>query len=159
MIKKIYEAELFYGINPAFIVFLIITILIFALLVAFWKKIDIGGRFFVSFIIIFCAFIVFCQAYTAIEAKNKVYDEYQKGNYLVAEGEISGYTTAEEGQSNLPDYFYVDNVEFQVPGFVTSWGYPLKKVEGGILENGMKVRICYIEYKYENVIMKIELLN
>lgn len=159
MNKKLYEAELFYGINPAFIVFFIITIIMFTLLVVFRKRVDRGVRYFISFIIAFFVFILSCQVYTAIDAKNKVYDEYQSGNYLVVEGIISGYTTAEKGQANLPDYFCVDNVEFQVPGFVTSWGYPLKRDEGGVLENGMNVRICYIEYKFENVIMKIEQLD
>ena len=72
---------------------------------------------------------------------------------------ISDYTTAEKSQPNLPDYFLVNDIEFQVPVFVSAWGYPLKKIDGGILENGMYVKIYYIKYKSENVIMKIEHLR
>lgn len=72
---------------------------------------------------------------------------------------ISDYTLAEEGQPNLPDRFCVGDVEFFVPGFVSPWGYPLKNVDGGILKDGIRVRICYIEYKFENVIMKLEIIE
>lgn len=156
MYKEIYEAEPFYGVNPAFVIFCVITVLITLILIAFWRKIDRGSRFSYLFILIFFIFIIFCQVYTSIDAKHKVYNAYIAGEYLTVQGVISDYTLAEEGQPNLPDSFYVDGVEFSVPGFVSAWGYPLNRVNGGILDDGMCVRICYIPYKFENVIMKIE---
>lgn len=159
MYKEIYEAKPFYGVNPAFVVFCIITVLITLLVIVFRKRVDRGVRCLISFIIVFLLFIISCQIYVTIDAKHKVYDEYQAGNYHIVEGRIDGYTLAEEGQPNLPDYFYVDDIEFQVPGFVSAWGYPLKKIDGGVLEDGMHVKIYYIHYKCENVIMKIEQLD
>ena len=159
MYKEIYEAKPFYGVNPAFVIFCVITVLITLLVIVFWKKVDTGVRCLVSAIIVFMFFIISCQAYTSIDAKRKVYNAYIAGEYLTVQGVISDYTLAEEGQPNLPDSFYVDGVEFSVPGFVSAWGYPLNRVNGGILEDGMCVRICYIPYKFENVIMKIEQLD
>ena len=159
MYKEIYEAKPFYGVNIAFVIFCVITILITLIFIAFWRKFDKGSRFFFSFILVFFIFIIFSQAYTSIDAKRKVYDVYASGEYLTVQGVISDYTLAEEGQPNLPDRFYVDGVEFSVPGFVSAWGYPLNRINGGVLENGMCVKICYIPYKFENVIMKIEQLE
>lgn len=156
---KIYEARPFYGINPAFVILCIIIVVIAVLLFVFWKRVDIGVRCLISFITVFLLFIVFCQIYTSIDAKNKIYDEYKAGNYLIVEGIITDYTLAEEGQPNLPDNFTVNSVKFTVPGFVSTWGYPLKSVDGGVLKDGMKVRIHYITYKFENVIMMIEQLE
>ncbi|MBO5418361.1 MAG: hypothetical protein J6A50_07155 [Clostridia bacterium] len=159
MYKEIYEAKPFYGVNPAFVIFCVITVLIALLVIVFWKKVDTGVRCLALAIIVFLFFIISCQAYTSIDAKRKVYHAYVAGEYLTVQGVISDYTLAEEGQPNLPDSFFVDGVEFSVPGFVSAWGYPLNRVNGGILEDGMCVRICYIPYKFENVIMKIEQLE
>ena len=159
MYKEIYEAKHFYGVNLAFVIFCVITVVIIFILVASWRKIDMQSRFFFLFVLIFSIFIISCQTYTAIDAKRKVYNAYIAGEYLTVQGVISDYTLAEEGQPNLPDSFYVDGVNFSVPGFVSAWGYPLNRVNGGILEDGMYVRICYIPYKFENVIMKIEQLE
>lgn len=159
MNKTIYEAKAFYGISPTFVMLCVIVLLIVLVLAFVWKKVDIGVRCFGSIIALFCLFIALCQIYMSIDAKRSVYDEYTKGNYLVAEGTIYDYFPAEEGEPNLPDRFSVSEVEFQVPGFVSAWGYPLKQNENGLLENGMHVRIYYIEYRFENVIMKIELVR
>ena len=159
MYKLIYEARLYYGVNPAFVMLCLIPVFIIALLIIFWKKVDIGVRCFVSSIIVFILFIIFSQVYIAIDSKHKVYNAYVSGEYLTVEGVISEYTLAEEGQPNLPDRFYVNDVRFSVPGFVSIWGYPLKQVDGGILKDGIYVRICYIPYKFENVIMKLEILE
>ena len=135
MYKEIYEAKPFYGVNPAFVIFCVITVLITLLVIVFWKKVDTGVRCLVSAIIVFMFFIISCQAYTSIDAKRKVYNAYVAGEYLEIQGVISD------------------------PGFVSAWGYPLKQVDGGILQEGITVRICYIPYKYENVIMKLEVIE
>ena len=159
MYKEVYEAKPFYGVNPAFVIFCITALLAVLLVIVFWKKIDIGVRCLSIAIIVFMLFIVSCQVYTAIDAKHKVYNAYIAGEYLTVQGVISDYTLAEEGQPNLPDRFYVDDIPFSVPGFVSAWGYPLKHADGGILEDGMRVRIYYVPYKFENVIMRIELID
>ena len=82
MYKEVYEAKPFYGVNPAFVIFCVITVLITLILIAFWRKIDMGSRFFFLFILIFFIFIISCQAYTSIDAKRKVYNAYIAGEYL-----------------------------------------------------------------------------
>ena len=159
MDNVLYEAKPFYGVNPACVVFSVIGIVVLILLIIFWGKVTVGVRCLASFILLFFLFIIVCQVYTSFDTRHKVYNKYKEGNYLTIEGTINDYTLAEENQVNLPDTFTVNEVEFQIPGFVTCWGYPLKKIDGGILEDGMRVRICYIPYKNENVIMKLEILD
>ena len=159
MYKEIYEAKPFYGVNPAFVIFCVITVLITLFVIVFWKKVDTGVRCLALAIIVFLLFMISCQAYTSIDAKRKVYNAYVAGEYLEIQGVISDYTLAEEGEPNLPDRFFVNELRFSVPGSVSAWGYPLKQVDGGILQEGITVRICYIPYKYENVIMKLEVIE
>lgn len=158
MNEIIYEAEPFYGIYFPFLMLCIITCFLAFFLIFFRKKTDVYGLIFYSFILIFFIYIIVCNVFVSIDAKHKVYDSYIKGNYLTVQGEICNYILADEGEPNLPDYFYVDNVEFLVPGFVSPWGYPLKRAYGGVLKEGLNVCISYIPYKFENVIMKIELI-
>ena len=155
----LYEAKSFYGVNATFIVLCVVTALVIVLLIVFWQKVDIGVRCLLSFIIVFFLFIIGCQIYIEIDARHKVYNEYIAGNYFEVEGEINDYTLAEKGQSRLPDYFDVAGVTFSVPGFVSEWGYPLNRANGGELEEGLYVRVCYVPYKFENVIMKLEILT
>lgn len=159
MMNVLYEAGAEYGVSPTFLVFCCVLVTIIIIVVACWQKIDLGVRIFSSILILFLSFIVVCQIYVAFDARNKIYNEYRLGHYYVAEGEIYNYTCAEDGEDNLPDYFSVSNVNFQVPGFVSCWGYPLKVADGGVLHEGMRVRILYINYKFENVIMRIEIID
>ena len=159
MYNLIYEAKPFYGVKPVFVIFSLVAIFVTLYLILSWGKFDTGDRIFFSIISAVMLLVVFSQVYTAIDAKHKVYNAYVSGEYLTVEGVISEYTLAEEGQPNLPDDFYVNDVSFSVPGFVSIWGYPLKQVDGGILKDGIYVRICYIPYKFENVIMKLEILE
>lgn len=160
MYKEIYEAKPFYGVNTAFMVFCIITVIIIVLLVVFWKKIDIGGRCVLSFVTVFLLFVISCQIYVAIDARREVYDKYSSGEYSTVEGYIHGYNVQYDKFGNTKyDEFYVDGIRFIVPGFVSCWGYPLTKVDGGVLEDGMHVKINYIFYKCENVIMRLEQLE
>jgi len=160
----IYEAEHFYkfSLSIPFIVICIIDVIIIFLLARFVVKNGIHNAkyeiLFFGFIIAVLSLIIGSLIYCHIDAKHKVYDQYLKGNYSTVEGYIENYTPDPDG-ARLPDRFNINDIDFSVPGYVSCWGYPLRKVDGGILENGMKVKICYIHYKYENVIMKIELIE
>ena len=61
MHKVIYEAKPFYGVNPVFLIFCIITVLIALLIVVFWTRVDIGVRCFSLAIITFLFFIIFLE--------------------------------------------------------------------------------------------------
>lgn len=152
---ELYVAESFYGINPVMMVLCIIVVFCMVLLAVFWKRVDKGVRCLGAFVIAFLLLIIASQVYMSIDARHKVYDAYHSGDYLIVEGIIEDYSLADEGEPNLPDSFRVNDVDFQVPGFVSAWGYPLKNADGGVLKNGMRVRIYYVPYKFENVIMKI----
>ena len=100
------------------------------------------------------------QIYAAIDSEKKVFGEYIKGNYNTAEGYITGYSTDYDMDGNTRyDYFYVSDVYFTTPGFVSRWGYPLTKETDTQLDNEMYVKIHYVPYKFENVIMYLELLE
>ena len=159
MENVIYEAKPYFRVSFAFIVFCVITILSIVLVIFFWKKFDLGARCFLCFILAFLVFIMACGIYTIIDS-NKVYSNYSAGKYKTIEGYIYNYRTEySPAQSVKYDEFYVSNVYFFTPGFVSNWGYPLTQSTGSPLKDGIKVKIHYIPYKFENVIMKLQLLE
>lgn len=156
----IYEAMPVSGLSDLsleFIIMFIVTLVACVATVILWKRAGIAERCFFTFISIFLAYIVGCQIYVGLDAKANVYDKYVRGEYEIVEGEITEYCPAE--YDNQLDEFTVGEKEFFVPGFVSCWGYPIKQADGGVLKDRLKVRICYVEYKFENVIMKIEILD
>ena len=96
--------------------------------------------------------------FSHVDARKKVYGKYIQGDYLTVEGEVENYMPDPDG-ANLPDRFSVEDIDFSIPGFTTVWGYPLRHVDGGELQNGLNVKIYYIPYKFENVIMKIVIFD
>ncbi len=158
----IYKAKPYYGmwISVPFLLYCIISLLFILYLIITWKKSSVSGRFIGCFIAMFLIFTIFSQFYTALDSEKKVYGEYVKGNYNTTEGYITYYQTEYDSSGNTKyDSFYVSNICFHTPGFVSRWGYPLTKETGTQLDNGMYVKIHYITYKCENVIMYLELLE
>lgn len=160
----IYEAKPSHEISILFfiIILIFIIVLIFGITLCIKNRearvIDKIGPFVVDAILLF---IIICIVITSFDSKNKVWNQYSKGNYLVAEGSIANYEEV-KGISNEDikyDSFSIAKTEFHVPGFTTIWGYPLRQVDGGVLKNGLKVKIYYVPYKFENVIMKLELIE
>jgi len=100
--------------------------------------------------------------YTFHWAKTAVYDQYMKGNYSVVEGTIENYTEIPNIAGNLDggvkyDHFDVNGVLFNVPSMM-SWGYSLTQYDGGVLKDGLNVKISYIFFRFENIMMKVELV-
>lgn len=158
----IYKAKPYYGmwISVPFLLYCIISLLFILYLIITWKKSSVSGRFIGCFIAIFLIFTIFSQFYSAFESRQKVYNNYIKGNYKTIEGYISDYQTEYDLSGNTKyDSFCVSNIWFHTPGFASCWGYPLTKATGSQLDNGVKVKIHYIPYKYENVIMYLEILE
>ncbi len=160
----LYEAKESYGIDPYFIVLCIICGFIIFIAATELKELkpkeSIFGFCFLIFLIAMMLFIVGSVVYTMIDGRDKVYDEYEKGNYLTVEGEIVNYDTSVDlkGETQF-DLFEVSGLVFYVPGYTTQWGYPITQSEGSPLKNGVKVKIRYVPYKLENVIMYLELLE
>lgn len=83
---------------------------------------------------------------------------YIDGDYSICEGIIEDYNTKESINTDF-DEFTVDGIIFKISSHPPiDYGY-LCRTDGGVLEDGMQVRICYIEYNGINVIMKIEALT
>ena len=154
--KTIYEAS--NRIIPSIpLVFVIIAdIVVICVTIALWKKSSISFKIFFIFVSFILALVAFSVIYTGIDS-TKLYREYRAGKALVVEGEIENYSANEE-QNELPDTFSVNEISFSTFS-ATPYGYSTRQKDGGVLHDGCKVRIYYLPYKLENVIMKIELFE
>lgn len=83
-----------------------------------------------------------------------LYSMYADGDYVVCEGIIENYDAI---SSVVYDSFEVEGYRFIIrhnPTF--GYGYTYRQSDGGVLKNGLSVRIYFINHMHENVIMKIE---
>ena len=119
------------------------------------RPFTIGEKIFFGFIIFFLTGVVVITVVSGFDAK-KIYAEYQAGKAQIVEGEISDYRPNLE-ENEAPDHFDVNDLSFEIPGGTTPWGYPLRQQDGGELADGVYVKIYYVVYKYENVIMRLEI--
>lgn len=142
-------------IPTALLVLAVIDICIIVLSCLLWKKEGIDVKILFVFLIIFFSFCTVCYLHETIRLKTNVTDKYFSGEYEIVEGVIHDYYSNETLQQDITENFYVGDVNFILSSF-TGYGYLKKQRDGGALKNGMKVRICYIPYKYENVMMKVE---
>ena len=159
MPKILYEAYYVapYDFSLVGIIIILATIASIIFTIKKWKEMDIPTKFFFCAVVATLTIITATGLYNAFDSNDKVYDEYIAGNYQEVEGYITDYIIPrEDPPGNISDSFWVNDVYFVIPGFCSPWGYPLTQSEGGQLQEGMYVRIRYIPYKWENVIMKIE---
>ncbi len=154
----LYEARPSYGPSSFHIVFMILFILFCFYIVKTWRKSTISVRAFLAVVAMVMVLIIVSTAWTAIHSFQHVYIKYTRGEYATVEGIISDYEAITDG-SQMPDSFMVKGINFIAPGFTTIWGYPLRRADGGVLKDGMKVKIHYIHYKFENVIMRLEVMD
>ena len=161
MNKVIYEASLNeFGISTDFIVLILITVLLITFIIIFWNKMDKGSHILFPCIAVFLIFIVCSQFHDLFREKHTVYDAYIKGDYKTVEGIITDYHIEYIGLYSEIEYdsFCVNDIEFSVPG-CCMWGYSLRAQDGGVLKNGMRVRIKYNTFTFENEILKLELIS
>jgi hypothetical protein len=89
-----------------------------------------------------------------------MYYPYLAGDCKIVEGEISPYLKDYDQENRVTrepfDFFYVNGVEFSIPSRSEPWGYSLKQSKGGVLEEGMYVKIYYVVSGNLNTIMRIE---
>mgnify|MGYP000044506598 FL=1 len=157
--KILYEAQEWYGLSIPFIILCLVDLALLFLLCFLWRKRSVlSAKITTIFVIVVLTFIIGTLVFSHVDARKKVYNKYIEGDYLIVEGEVENYMPDPDG-ANLPDRFSVDDIDFAIPGFTTCWGYPLRQVDGGELQNGVNVKIYYIPYKFENVIMKIVIFN
>lgn len=155
--KIIYEAQRSYGISPIFFIFAISSVIIIFLIVRVWKNQNMGSRIGLAIVIFTIAIILISTLYGYLSSKVLIYDRYVKGECSTVEGNIVNYMQHTDHPPT--DTFNVSDTDFYVPGYTTIWGYPIRQRDGGVLKNGLHVRIKYIHYKSENVIMKLEVIS
>lgn len=120
-----------------------------------WKQKKMGEKLFVTVPIIVMG-IYLAWLYQCISVPD-LYGQYQKGEYQICEGVIEEYLPA-MADGGTVDRFSVNGESFLVSDSpFYGYGYPLRQMDGGVLKEGMGVRIYYIPMEIENVIMKIEI--
>ena len=158
----VYEAGKGSIFSPMFFIFFALVILFLILGCYYFRNRKGEWLLFriISFIPLLWVSIVFLAVIVNYcDAEKNVYQKYVNGEYSVVEGTIIEYTEygLEPGRRAVYDSFCVNGVEFTLPA-ITDWGYNLLRRDDGILENGVQVKIYYVFYKYDNEIVKIELL-
>jgi hypothetical protein len=129
---------------------------IFILALRKWKEKSKGDKLIIVIPIVLLM-IYASWLYSSITLPD-IYDIYIDGDYSICEGVIEDYKTKESINSDY-DEFTVDGIAFTISSHpAIDYGY-ICRSDGGILEDGMQVRICYIEYNSMNVIMKIEAIT
>lgn len=153
----IYEAKSSYGgFSPLLIIPIIIAVVVAFGTIMAWKRGPLSAKITFSAISAVMLLIFFSVVFNDINSRIRVYDPYVNGKSTIIEGIITDYSPNTDG-SQLPDRFIVNDKNFAIaPIGTTIWGYPLRQEDGGILKNGMHVRIHFVHYKFENVIMKLE---
>ena len=84
---------------------------------------------------------------------------YHNNDYSVVEGVIENFIPMKiDGHSQ--ESFIVNEIEFSYNRSNPTYGYHLPKIDGGhITSNGQYVRISYITYNNQNIIIKLELVK
>lgn len=147
-----------YGLMILTAVILILLLVCLAFIYKYRKKIDHKLKcFFIAFAAILLLRIVIPMLGLDNDSnKGTLYERYLAGDCLIVEGYIEGYETRNEWARS--DIFYVNGVKFSVYELPSDiYGYRIRQINGGVLKNGEYVRIHYIEYRYTNVMMKLEL--
>ena len=120
-----------------------------------WKQRGIGEKLFIIVPIIVIG-IYLAWLYQCLTVPD-LYGQYQKGEYEICEGVIEDYQPALV-EGGTVDRFSINGESFLVSDSpLYGYGYSLRQMDGGVLKEGMRVKICYIPQEVENVIMKIEM--
>lgn len=85
----------------------------------------------------------------------EVREAVERGNFRVAEGEVSNFAPA---KSQAAERFDLNGEHFAYQDGLTSTGYNVTKLWGGRIRDGARVRIAYYDASWnERVITKLEI--
>lgn len=116
---------------------------------------------FVFFGVVFTitgVFVIIISIISYATMYKNVFSEYNKGNFLIEEGEIKNLNVVSFGGKGS-DEFDVNSIHFAIDGALTP-GYHKRASCGGIIRsNSIRVRISYVHYQDINYIMKIEAVS
>ena len=153
----IYEVKSRNAFPVSLIVMWCLCVICMIFIILLWKRNTFGGK--IGMLLALGGLLLVTIGVSVdFLTSDVVYDKYMSNDYLVVEGIIEEYEIGTDEKKAYPDRFRVDDVCFIIANpSQTGYGYSMRRADGGVLENGMYVRICYIPYEFENVIMKIEI--
>lgn len=147
-----------------FIIICLAFVFIIIYIIKTWKHSEgTVGKILFLLIPIVMSIIIITQSVNFFKIKH-VLSDFEKGKCEVVEGKIENYeqyykigTMAKE---DYPDRFFVDGIEFIVYGYST-YGieYFLRQTDGSKLQEGQDVRITFANCFYQNLILKVELIE
>lgn len=155
----IYEASHNHLVTIPFIIIVVLEILLTVYTVINWKYNSTSGRIGMCFVGIFLLMIISAIIFKYLSTQS-IWNDYKNNNYQIVEGIIENYEVGTDEKLSFPDRFSIEGTEFVVSNHPsTGYGYSLRQYDGGVLRDGCKCAIYYVPYGFENVIMKIELLE
>lgn len=83
---------------------------------------------------------------------------YQRGEYQVVTGTIDDFRSM-PSTGKGSETFRVDAVDFSVSDFDMTSGFHTTTYSGGLLREGLAVRIAYYPYRGRNVILRLEVMR
>lgn len=105
---------------------------------------------FIISVILFCVFLLGTGRKISY-----VYNKYNSNDYNIISGEVTEFIAGGFDYSKV-ESFCIDNVKFEYSDS-DYCGYNKNKNGGGVITgNGQKLKIGYINYKGENIIVSIE---
>ena len=111
-------------------------------------------------IVLFVLFIIIVSTIYSYFVSQRIWDNYKSGDYHTVEGTIEDYEIGTKEKLAYPDRFTVNGVHFIIAESTsTGYGYSKRQYDGGSLRNGLYCKIYYIPYRFENVIMKLEIVQ
>lgn len=144
------------------VLILTIVALIFLVLnIWSWKRNEVAARICLTVITALLLAVVGI-VFVEYSKTQEIFALYECGEYQQVTGVITDYTVRQtDSQEAIPDDFLVSGITFYAHSSGSAafgYGYP-RRSDGGQLENGQIVMIYYSPYQYENVILKILLLD
>ncbi len=110
------------------------------------------GILFASFSALFSAFVIPSQ----IAAYRNVNKSLANKNYQIVEGRVENYHPMPAGGHDT-ERFTVDNVQFEYSDYdLTDYGYNNAASKGGVIREGLYVKIGFINNGNRNLILKLE---
>jgi hypothetical protein len=133
-------------------------------------KIDYGAER-IGAVFSFCWAIVWgttsgLMLYAQVMNYSELQNIYETASYSIAEGIVKVVNEQPAGGHARGDVIIVDDVEFEFNYFSESFGYHQTISHGGVLQDGVRVRLTYCERPAvmggegtDNVILRVELLD
>lgn len=157
--ELIFEASENVYFSTAFIIVCIVEVLVCIYTLKCWRTSEIGGKIGLISVHLFFLVFILCTFFSYPNTKS-IYREYASGEYSIVEGVIEDYEVGTGQRGDYADRFSLEGIFFDLSRTsYTGYGYELRQTDGGVLGNGVRCKIYYVPYRYENIIMKLIVYN